>query len=174
MYPRSIRVAIALLVLALIGIGYQYWFSDRARLNRRVTELESLLTKEGPEEAIVSAGQARAVTRMLAPDFLLLATPYEAARIDDPNQVLQGVVRLRMSGSTVDADLTRREIEIQPGSRTGVVSFLATLTIDFDDRVGRDSWLVRTLWREDEGRWLLVEAEVMERVDEGQAGLGIW
>lgn len=173
MSSRARRISIALVVLAVLGIGYQYWMSDRARLNRRLTELQELLTKEAAEENLVSAGRARQVTQMLAPGFILLATPYEEATVTDPNQVLQGVVRLRQAGESVDVDISRRDLVIQPGNRTGTISFLATVTVDFGDRRAREAYSVRSLWVEDGGRWLLREAEVIERV-EGTDGLGIW
>ncbi|MDX1630556.1 MAG: hypothetical protein R3234_01745 [Thermoanaerobaculia bacterium] len=172
MAPRIYRIVLALLVLALLGIGFQYFFSDRARLNRRLTELEELLSKEGPEEQIEAATNARAVTRMLAPGFVLVAAPYEGT-ITDPRQVFSGALRLRQAGSAVDVDFGSREIEIRPGSATGVAGFLARVTIDLGDRTGREGYRVRTVWTKEDGTWLLAEAEVLE-VLEGDEGLRWW
>lgn len=168
MAPRIYRIVLSLLVLALLGVGYQYCFSDRARLNRRLSELEELLTKEGPEEQIAAAANARAVTEMLAPGFVLVATPYEGT-MSDPRQVFSGVLRLRQAGSTVDVDFRHREIEIQSGNRTGVVGFLARVTLDLGDRTGREGYRVRTVWREEGGAWLLSEAEILEVLEEDEA-----
>lgn len=173
MSPRVTRVVVALVILAGLAMAYQHLFSDRARLNRQLNRLEEGLTKTGEESAVAAAASARGVTRILAPGFVLLATPYESATITDPQQVLAGVLRLRQAGRTVDTDLTEREIDLRRGNRTATVLFLATVTVDFGDRRGRDAYRVRTIWREEEGTWLLAEAEVTEAVGD-RGGLGIW
>jgi len=173
MSPRITRILLAVVLLALLGIAYQYWFSDRARLNRSLTRLEELLTKPGAEEPVVAAANSRAVTRMLAPGFVLLATPYENATITDPQLVFAGVMRLRQAGEAVDTDFTEREVDLRRGNRTATVFFLATVTLDLGDRRGREAYRVRTIWREEEGEWLLAEAEVTEVVGD-RGDLGIW
>ena len=171
MSGRTRRIVIALVLLAILGTAWSYLVSDTRRLQRRLSELEDLLDKDGEEAAIVTAATAGQVARFFAPGFVILAAPYEG-QLTDPQQLQQAVYRYRTAAPRIDATFGDREIELRD-NRTAVLVFTALVVMDFGDRSGRESYRVRSSWAEIEGEWVVSELEVLEVLPEGP-GLGLF
>jgi hypothetical protein len=165
--PPRLRTVVAVVLLLAAGLAaWRHFTSPQRQVLRRLGALADLLAKDGPENQLTAAATARGVAGFFAPGFFVRADPYEG-ELADPQQLMGAVMRLRGPAQRLDVAFSDRDVRLDEVSRTAVVGFVGTVSLDRGAGQGRESWRVRTLWVEDDGEWRIAELELLEQIETG-------
>ncbi len=150
---------LALAFVVLLG----WWIhrsSDRQQILRQLGKLEAKLEKEEQESDLVAMAQGREILELFANPFSLAARPYEG-RLTTAQEFLIAWRRYRSLGESVRVEMATEELLLRDNGTASLV-FQATVTVDFGDRTGRESYLVASAWVNGEPGWRIQDLEVLE------------
>jgi hypothetical protein len=166
MSPRLRTLLLAAGLLVAAGAVWLHLASPERRVLRRLDELAERLGKNGAESQLAAAATARGVADFFAPGFVVRAQPYDGS-LSDPRELMAAVMRLRGAGERNAVDFAEGDVQLDEASRSAVVTFVATVTLDRGRGPSRETWRVRSLWIEDAEEWRISELELLERVEDG-------
>lgn len=167
------RRVLALLLAVGMAIGlFVWWTSDERRIRRRLARATELMEKEGPEPELGALAAMREVAEIFAPEFVAIAEPV-GARITDRRELVGLLHSARSRWTSIEIDVANLEIDVRE-NETALSGFVARVTTSLDGRESREAYRMRVDWVEEEDRWSIHEAvlvEVIESADRGLLGL---
>ncbi len=159
-----------ILVVGVLGAGligaWLWWSSDVRKLERRLSEIEELFGKSGPEDQLTAFGKTRQIVGLFAPGFVVLARPYQGS-IADTAQLAAVIQSYRSSAGRIDVASGERSTEID--SERGTAETRATFAVSGErgGGPGGDRFRARIAWVKLEGEWRIQEFEILEIVERG-------
>lgn len=81
------------------------------------------------------------------------------------------VLRFRGAAQRIAVAAGDRDVTLSGDRGPGVLTFVATVTMDRGSGPARESWRVRSLWVEEDGEWRISELELVERLEGGGLAL---
>lgn len=153
------RLVAALLVLALALAAWAWWTSDRRRLAARLATIQEWFEKSGPEDQLTSFDRTRRIVEAFAPNFVVLARPYEAT-ITDRQQLAAIVQRYRDGAAAIRVDAAEREFRIDRALDSAETAARFAVA---EGALGRgERFRARIVWVRDQGEWWIREFEITE------------
>lgn len=157
----SVSWLVAVAILVLLAAALVYWRSDTWRLERRLTRIEHLLSKDDAEEPLAAAAKSRQLVTFFATGFVIRAHPYDAV-LADPDELAAAIHNYRSASGWIRASLHERDIDIAGQPPTATVRFTATLDRHVAGREARERYHLSSRWLKHEDEWLIQEVDVLE------------
>jgi hypothetical protein len=152
-------VAFALVVAVAAG-AWNWWRSDRRRIERALDRLERACEKDGPESPLSLVGRARTLLDSFAPGLLVRAAPY-AGTISDGRELVGLIERYRSTASRVRIADEERRLEVGSNG-TAEMGLIVRVDGVRAGGPGREAFRARLFWVRTDDGWKIREIEVLE------------
>jgi hypothetical protein len=159
----------AVLAVAVAVWAYDQWNSDRRRIGRQLSRLQSLVEKDGDENALSQASRAAEVGELLTAAFEIQLGPFSTA-VTDRARLSQVMYQYRSRASRIGVDFRDQELTIDDRLRIGDMTVVAAIDGTADGGFYREAYRFRIRWVVEDGEWRMQRAELLE-ILEGSPGL---
>jgi hypothetical protein len=159
----------AILAVAVAIWAYGQWNSDRRRIGRQLARLQSLVEKDGDENALTQAGKAAGVGDLLTAAFEIHMDPLSMV-VTDRARLSQVMYQYRSRASRIGVGFRDQELTIDDRLRIGDMTVVIAIDGTADGGRYREAYRFRIRWVEEEKQWRIQRADLLEYV-EGSPGL---
>jgi len=159
-----VKRLLALLALALLGLGaWAWWSSDSRRIQRRLDALVEACGKSGPDSPLDLLARTQTILDSFAPELLVRAEPY-GVTLRDGRELASLIHRYRATSTRAAVSVGERELAMGP-NRTAEMTARFRVVGDSGSGPRGEEFRARLYWVEDEGVWRIREVEVTERLE---------
>jgi len=159
----------AALALAVAVWAYDQWNSDRRQIGRQLARWQSLVEKDGDENALTQANKAARIGELLTAAFEIHLGPFSTV-VTDRAQLSQVMYQYRSRASRIGVDFRDQELEIDERLRIGDMTVVAAVDGTAAGGLYREAYRFRMRWVVEGKQWRIQRAELLE-VLEGSPGL---
>jgi hypothetical protein len=158
-----VKRLLALLALALAGLGaWAWWSSDARRIDRRLDALVEACGKSGPDSPLDLLGRTQTILDSFAPSLLVRAEPY-GVTVRDGRELASLIHRYRATASRAVVSVGERELALG-ANRTAEMTARFRVLGDSGSGPRGEEFRARLYWVEEGGAWRIREVEVTERL----------
>lgn len=157
------RLAVLLALGAVAVGGWLWWTSDARRIGRRLDALVAACEKSGPESPIVLLATTQTLLDAFDPAIVVRAEPYGGG-VRDGRELAGLIQRYRATARRIEIVAADREL-VLGANRTAEMSVRFEIAGEAGSGPGREAFVARLFWVEDDGAWKIRELEVVERLE---------
>lgn len=159
---RKVFVLYGLLAAAFLVWLYGRWDNEARQLHRRLDALGALMEKGEAESNLVAANKGRQAGTFFCRDFSIELRPFQQS-MDDRARLAQVVLGYRQRAETIAVGFDGTEVEILPGQpKIADMTTDVTLSGRIDGTRRREAYRFSFRWLEEDGRWCIERAEMLE------------
>lgn len=151
----------AALALAVAVWAYNQWNSDRRRIGRQLSRLQSLVAKDGDENALTQASKAAQVGELLTGTFEIHLGPFSSV-LTDRARLSQVMFQYRSRASRIDVDFRDQELTLDDRLRIGDMTVVAAVDGSADGTLYREAYRFRMRWVVEDEEWRMQRVELVE------------
>jgi hypothetical protein len=160
--PKRLLLLLAA-VAALVAL-WSWWHSDRRRIERRVDELQELVSKSGEESAIQGLGRARAVTGLFAPAFEIRARQL-GFTTGDTQELIRFVHGYRSRAEAIRMRVSTESLSVVAEHRRATQIAALEFLTGGPLGTGSEIYRVQINWMLERGEWLIDYVDLIEIAD---------
>lgn len=166
MNSRRLQSAVALAALLIGGwLVVRWWVSPERRINKKIQQIQKLVSKAPGESDIVALGKARRVSEMFADSFEFRAEDFDFYT-RDRQRLAAGVHQYRSYSQAIAMRVRDKELTVNEEHRRASTYLIADFVTKARDVTGREAYRFRLDWVEQEGDWRIDFVELMEILEE--------
>jgi hypothetical protein len=163
---RRLQSAVALAALLIGGwLVVRWWVSPERRINKKIQQIQKLVSKAPGESDIVALGKARRVSEMFADSFEFRAEDFDFYT-RDRQRLAAGVHQYRSYSQAIAMRVRDKELTVNEEHRRASTYLIADFVTKARDVTGREAYRFRLDWVEQEGDWRIDFVELMEILEE--------
>jgi hypothetical protein len=155
--------------LAALLIGgwllVRWWLSPERRINKKIQQIQKLVSKTPGESDIVALGKARKVSDMFADSFEFRAEDFDFYT-RDRQRLAGGVHQYRSYSQAIAMRVRDKELTVDEEHRRASTYLIADFVTKARDITGREAFRFRIDWLEQGGDWQIDFVELLEIVEE--------
>ncbi len=159
----------AALAVAVAVWAYSQWNSDKRRIGRQLSRLQSLVEKDGEENALTQANKAAQLGDLLTGSFEIHLGPFSTV-VTDRARLSQVMFQYRSRASRIQVNFRDQELEIDDRLRIGDMTTVAAVDGNAEGGLYREAYRFRIRWVVEEKEWRMQRVELLE-ILEGTPGL---
>ncbi len=166
MSRKRLQATVALAVLVIAGwMTVRWWVSPERRINKKIQQIQKLVSKAPGESDIVALGKARRLSEMFADSFEFRAEDFDFFT-RDRQRLAAGVHQYRSYSQAIDMRVRDKELMVNEEHRRASTYLIADFVTQARDITGREAYRLRLDWVEQEDDWRIDFVELMEILEE--------
>ena len=166
MSRKRLQATVALVVLVIAGwMTVRWWVSPERRINKKIQQIQKLVSKTPGESDIVALGKARRVSEMFADSFEFRAEDFDFYT-RDLQRLAAGVHQYRSYSQAIAMRVRDKELVINEEHRRASTYLIADFVTKARDITGREAYRFRIDWVEQDGDWRIDFVELLEILEE--------
>jgi hypothetical protein len=151
----------------LIGgwLVVRWWVSPQRQVNRKIKEMQKLVSKTPGESDLVALGKARKISEMFADPFEFRAEGFDFYT-RDRQRLAAGVHQYRRFSQAIAMRVREKELTVDEEHRRASTYLTADFVTKARDITGREAYRFRIDWVEEGDDWKIDYVELVEILEE--------
>ena len=163
---RALRIAVGVLALLAIGLGFFRWYtSPERRIRGQLDRVQELISKAPAESNLTAMAKVRSAGDLFAGQFEFIAEPFNF-HTRDRQQLISGILQYRSRAQTILMQLPEVDISVGSESRRATSHVTTVFITKARDLAGREAYRFQINWILEEGEWRMDYVRLLEVIEE--------